>query len=58
MMLVIFIVSFFLGFFISQLVDNEKMIMLKQIKQRTLIRYKFNQDMSDLYNKYPDMFDD
>lgn len=58
MMLVIFIVSFALGFFISQLVDNEKMILLKQIKQRTLIRYKFNQDMSDLYNKYPDMFDE
>lgn len=58
MMLVIFIVSFALGFFISQLVDNEKMIMLKQIKQRTLIRYKFNQDMSELYNKYPDMFDE
>lgn len=58
MMLVIFLVSFALGFFISQLVDNEKMIMLKQIKQRTLIRYKFTQDMSDLYNKYPDMFDD
>lgn len=58
MMLVIFIVSFALGFFISQLVDNEKMIMLKQIKQRTLIRYKFNQDMSDLYDKYPDMFDE
>lgn len=58
MMLVIFIVSFFLGFFVSQLVDNEKMIMLKQIKQRTLIRYKFNQDMSDLYDKYPDMFDE
>lgn len=58
MILVIFLVSFFLGFFISQLVDNEKMITLKQIKQRTLIRYKFNQDMSTLYNKYPDMFDD
>lgn len=58
MMLIIFIVSFALGFFISQLVDNEKMIMLKQIKQRTLIRYKFNQDMSDLYTKYPDMFDE
>lgn len=58
MMLVIFIISFILGFFVSQLVDNEKMIMLKQIKQRTLIRYKFNQDMSDLYNKYPDMFDE
>lgn len=58
MMLIIFLVSFFLGFFISQLVDNEKMIMLKHIKQRTLIRYKFNQDMSDLYNKYPDMFDE
>lgn len=58
MMIVIFLVSFFLGFFISQLVDNEKMIMLKHIKQRTLIRYKFNQDMSELYNKYPDMFDE
>ena len=58
MMLVIFIVSFFLGFFVSQLVDNEKMIMLKQVKQRTLIRYKFNQDMSELYDKYPDMFDE
>lgn len=58
MMLIIFLVSFFLGFFISQLVDNEKMIMLKHIKQRTLIRYKFNQDMSELYNKYPDMFDE
>lgn len=58
MMLVIFIVSFFLGFFVSQLVDNEKMIMLKQIKQRTLIRYKFNQDMAELYDKYPDMFDE
>lgn len=57
-MLVIFLVSFALGFFISQLVDNEKMIMLKQIKQRTLIRYKFTQDMLELYNKYPDMFDE
>lgn len=58
MILVIFIVSFLLGFFVSQLVDNEKMVTLKQIKQRTLIRYKFNRDMSTLYNKYPDMFDE
>ena len=58
MILVVIAISFFLGFFVSQLVDNEKMIMLKRIKQRTLIRYKFNQDMSDLYNKYPDMFDE
>ena len=58
MILVVIAISFILGFFVAQLVDNEKMIMLKQIKRRTLIRYKFNQDMSDLYNKYPDMFDE
>lgn len=58
MMIVIFLVSYFLGFFVSQLIDNEKMILLKHIKQRTLIRYKFNQDMADLQNKYPDMFDE
>lgn len=57
MILVVIAISFILGFFVSQLVDNEKMITLKQIKQRTLIRYKFNQDMANLESKYPDMFE-